>query len=190
MTWRIRPKKSIARFWRQQPGRSTGSKGDNCLDNSQQRGLLYVLWSIERVWRTGGCRDKHQRPDLFRYLLTSACKRFHLLAVFGHRRELGHCTPLALCHHHTRLARPSSLSVLWDSRSRFTFRLSRAISCYGKPVERTNEIASRPISLVRSTGFPVATDRISRLNQKLDRGLLNLARASLPTYWAQSKPTN
>ena len=28
------------------------------------------------------------------------------------------------------------------------------ISCYGKPVERTNEIISRPISLVRFTGFP------------------------------------
>ena len=28
------------------------------------------------------------------------------------------------------------------------------ISSYGKPVERTNEIISRPTSLIRSTGFP------------------------------------
>ena len=43
---------------------------------------------------------------------------------------------------------------------------------YGKPGERTSEIMSRPISLVRSSGFPAVNDLIARLSQTVDRGLI------------------
>ena len=46
------------------------------------------------------------------------------------------------------------------------------ISCYGKPVERTNEIAYPLISLVHYTGLTQrATDRIVGLSPKVGRGL-------------------
>ena len=45
------------------------------------------------------------------------------------------------------------------------------IISYGTPVERTNEIKGDTTSLVRSTCFPIATDRIVGLSSKVDRGL-------------------
>ena len=53
--------------------------------------------------------------------------------------------------------------ALWDRRLRvlrvqvlinFLTQSCDPTSCYRNPVQRTNEIVSRPISLVRSTGFP------------------------------------
>ena len=43
------------------------------------------------------------------------------------------------------------------------------ISCHGKPVERTHEIGLEMISLVLHW-FPVASDRVTRLSPKVDRG--------------------
>ena len=56
-----------------------------------------------------------------------------------------------------------------DAPIHFLTQSRDPVSCQGKPVERTNEINLQFFFIGLLHWFPVATDRIARLSQKLDR---------------------